>query len=54
MIELWLRYADGREYTENRRVGIVPESVMLEALVDSARRAGNRVVESTWRLIEEA
>jgi len=55
MIELWLRYADGREYTETCRVGIVPPEVMLSALIASAKRAGNTVVESQWyRLVDKS
>lgn len=49
MIELYLRYTDGREYTETRKKGVVPPDVMLSALVDSARRAGNRTEQATWK-----
>ncbi len=55
MLELWLKYADGREYTEYHRANdTVPESVSLSALRESAQQAGNRVVASAWRLVEVA
>lgn len=52
MIELYLRYEDGREYTETRQAGLVPPEVMLSALMQSTRRAGNRVAEARYRPIE--
>lgn len=53
-IKLWLRYDDGREYTEYcKKSAFVPESVMLSSLRESAQRAGNRVVESSWQYVEE-
>lgn len=52
-LKLWLRYADGREYTEYRKKPtFVPESVLLNGLRESAQRAGNRVVESSWQYAE--
>lgn len=53
-IKLWLRYDDGREYMEYRKKSaVVPEDVMLSCLRESARRAGNRVVASSWQYVEE-
>ncbi len=49
MIELYLRYTDGREYIETRKKGIVPAEVMLSNLTESARRAGNDIEEAIWK-----
>ena len=55
MIKLWLKYDDGREYTEViRKSSVVPECVYLQSLRESARRAGNRVIESSWQYVKEA
>lgn len=53
-LKLWLKYDDGREYTEYVRPSVVPEYQKLASLRDNARRAGNRVIESHWEYVETA
>jgi hypothetical protein len=52
MIELYLRYTNGEEYTETTRVGSVPPEVLLSTLMRSARRAGNTIAEARYRPLD--
>jgi hypothetical protein len=54
MIELYLRYTDGTEYTETHKVAQVPPEVLLSDLMRSARRAGNTIEEARYRPVEAA
>lgn len=47
-IKLRLKYTDGREYIEYHNPSMVPEDIKLQVLRESARRAGNHVIESNW------
>lgn len=50
-LKLWIKYDDGSEYVEYRKPSIVPEDVELNSLRESAKRAGNKVVESNWSYV---
>lgn len=51
-LKLWIKHDDGSEYVEYRKPStIIPESVELTALKESAMRAGNRVIESNWSYV---
>jgi hypothetical protein len=50
---LWLEYSDGRRYEEVCKSSAVPVSIKLDCLRESARQAGNRVINSGWQEIAE-